>query len=295
MTAKIPLMPAESASATSLHTIVAVMSFLACLTLGAVITLGYQAHAWTQGLTASVTVQLVAAPDITPEDQAEKALAIIQSWPGIFRTKLLSQAEAGRLLEPWLGSGNVISDLPVPQLIEVTLSTGGKTDLVGLGQALKDGVPGAELDDHQRWNQELAAFARSSTTLGWVILLLLAVATLAVVAFATQAGLQAHRDIVEVVHMIGARDEFIAAEFQKHFLVLGLRGGLVGMGAALITMLVIAWSLDSRAAPGGAQFLPQLLSSPWRYIWLLLIPIISAFIAMYAARLTVLRVIGRML
>jgi hypothetical protein len=59
-------------------------------------------------------------------------------------------------------------------------------------------------------------------------------------------------------------------------------------------MLVIAWSLDARAAPGGAQFLPQLLSSPWRYIWLLLIPIISAFIAMYAARLTVLRVIGRM-
>ncbi len=90
-------------------------------------------------------------------------------------------------------------------------------------------LPGAQLDDHTRWNAELAGFAASSAAIGWSMLFLIALATLAIIVFATQAGLRTHREIVEVVHMIGARDVFIAKEFQGHFLWLGIRGGIIGL------------------------------------------------------------------
>jgi len=288
------LMPPDSASGATLHTIVAVMSFLACLTLGAVLTLSRLASEWTEGLSGSVTVQLLPSPQIGGEDQLSDALRITRAWPGIFAARALSREEAMGLLEPWLGEGNVLADLPVPQLIEVTLTPGRQVDLRGLSKSLTGNVPGAHLDDHQRWNRELASFAASSEGVGWAVLLLITLATLAIVIFATQAGLQAHREIVEVVHMIGARDVFIAGEFQRHFMWLGLRGGFMGLGLAILTLVAISLMWNSRDAPVGAQYLPQFISAPQHYIWLLLVPAITGLIAMFTARMTVLRVLGRM-
>jgi len=287
------LMPADSASGATLHTVVAVMSFLACLSLGFVLTLGRLASEWTEGLSGSVTVQLLPSAQISSDDQVNEALRLVKNWPGVFAARALSRAESEKMLEPWLGQGNVLQDLPVPQLIEVTLQP-GPVELEGLGRALADGVPGAHLDDHQRWNAELAAFASSSEAVGWAVLLLIAAATLAIVIFATQAGLQAHREIVEVVHMIGARDVFIANEFQRHFLWLGVRGGIIGLVLAAVTLVGSSFLMDSREAPVGAQYLPQFVSSPLHYTWLLCVPVVMGLIAMWTARFTVLRVLGRM-
>ena len=288
------LMPADSASGATLHTIVAAMSFLACLTLGTVLTLSRLATEWTEGLSGSVTVQLLPSPQISPEDQLKEALRLVKQWPGIFDAAPVTRAEASKMLEPWLGEGSVLDDLPVPQLIRVTLTPGRPVELEGLGRALADGVPGAQLDDHKRWNLELASFAASSEAVGWAVLLLIAVATLAIIIYATKSGLQAHREIVEVVHMIGARDVFIASEFQRHFLWLGLRGGLIGLALAAVTLFASSFLWDSREAPVGAQYLPQLVTSPFHYTWLLFVPIVIGLIAMWTARFTVLRVLGRM-
>ena len=114
------LMPADSASGATLHTIVAVMSFLACLALGGVLTLSRMASQWTDGLSSSATVQLLPSSQISPDDQVKEALSVVSQWPGIMSAKALSRGEANALLEPWLGKGNVLDDLPAPQLIEVT-------------------------------------------------------------------------------------------------------------------------------------------------------------------------------
>lgn len=288
------LMPADSASGATLHTIVAVMSFLACLALGGVLTLSRLASEWTDGLSGSVTVQLLPSPQISPADQLKEAVRLVSQWPGIFSAKPLTSDDAKALLEPWLGDGKALEGLPVPQLIEVTLTPGQQVELEGLARALADSVPGAHLDDHKRWNAELAGFAASSEAVGWSVLLLIALATLAIVIFATQAGLQTHREIVEVVHMIGARDVFIASEFQRHFLWLGIRGGIMGLVIAAFTLIGSSFFWDGRESPVAAQYLPQLVSSPLYYLWLLFVPAAMGLIAMLTARFTVLRVLGRM-
>jgi cell division transport system permease protein len=287
------LMPPDSAGGATLNTIVSVMSFLACLTLGAVLTVSHLASEWTRGLAGAMTVQLMPVAETTPEDQVAAALGLVQSWPGVGSARALSKSQSARLLEPWLGQGNVLEDLPVPQLIEIQVADGRTVDAKALRSALA-AIPGAELDDHKRWNEELSSFARSSAGTGWVILLLIAVATLSIVAFATQAGLEAHRDIVEIVHMIGARDAFIAREFEQHFFWLGLRGGLAGLGFAVLTMIAASWAWGGTTGTGSALYIPQLLSAPLRYVWLLGVPIAIAAIALYTARLTVLRVVGKL-
>jgi cell division transport system permease protein len=288
------LMPADSASGATLHTIVAVMSFLACLALAGVLTLSRLASEWTDGLSGSLTVQLLPSSQISPDDQRKEAVRLVSQWPGVFSAKPLSREQAMVLLKPWLGDGNALEDLPVPQLIEVTLTPGQAVELEGLARALADSVPGAQLDDHKRWNAELAGFAASSEAVGWFVLLLIALATFAIVIFATQAGLQTHREIVEVVHMIGARDVFIAGEFQRHFLWLGIRGGLLGLFIAAFTLISSSFYWDGRDSPVAAQYLPQLMSSPFHYSWLILVPAAMGLIAMLTARFTVLRVLGRM-
>lgn len=288
------LMPADSASGATLHTIVAVMSFLACLALGGVLTLGRLATQWTDGLSGSVTVQLLPSPQISPDDQVKEAVRLVSQWPGVFSVHALTQADANKLLEPWLGTGAALDDLPAPRLIEVTLKPGQPVELEGLASALADSVPGAQLDDHKRWNNELASFATSTTAIGWSILLLIALATLATIIFATQAGLRTHREIVEVVHMIGAKDVFIAQEFQNHFLWLGLRGGIIGLLIALATLVGSSFLWDSRETPIAAQYLPQIVGSPLHYLWLVLVPAVMGLIAMLTARFTVLRVLGRL-
>ena len=288
------LMPSDSASGATLHTIVAVMSFLACLALGGVLTLSRLATQWTDGLSGSATVQLMASPQISAEDQVKEALSLVTQWPGVLSARALSRAESNALLAPWLGEGNLVDELPAPQLIEVTLKPGQPIELDGLARKLADTVPGAQLDDHGRWNAELAGFAASSAAIGWSMLLLIGLATLAIIVFATQAGLRTHREIVEVVHMIGARDVFIAKEFQNHFLWLGIRGGAIGLVIALLTLLGSSLLWDSRATPVAGQYLPQITGSPLLYLWLLMVPAGLGLIAMMTARLTVLRVLGRM-
>jgi len=219
---------------------------------------------------------------------------LVSQWPGVFSVHALTQADANKLLEPWLGTGTVLEDLPAPRLIEVTLKPGQPVELEGLASALSDSVPGAQLDDHKRWNNELASFATSTTAIGWSILLLIGLATLATIIFATQAGLRTHREIVEVVHMIGAKDVFIAQEFQNHFLWLGLRGGIIGLLIALATLVGSSFLWDSRETPIAAQYLPQIVGSPFHYLWLVLVPAVMGLIAMLTARFTVLRVLGRL-
>ena len=263
--------------------------------LGAVLMLSRLASEWTEGLSGSVTVQLLPSAQISPDDQMNEALqAGAASGPACFKARALDRAEAEKLLEPWLGEGSVLEDLPVPQLIEVTL-TPGPVEVEGLGRALADGVPGAHLDDHQALERGIGGVCRRRRKRSdGRCLLLIAVATLAIVIFATQAGLQAHREIVEVVHMIGARDVFIANEFQRHFLWLGVRGGIYRVGACGRDACRQRFSDGSREAPVGAQYAAAIRQLALHYTWLLFVPAMMGLIAMWTARLTVLRVLGRM-
>jgi cell division transport system permease protein len=162
-----------------------------------------------------------------------------------------TKEESAGLLEPWIGSGLALNDLPIPRMIVVRVAPGETPDLAALRQKLAAQIPGATLDDHRGWIDRMRAMARNAALAGLAVLALVFAATMLSVMFATRGAMSTNRQIIEVLHVIGARRDFIAGEFQRHFLLLGLKGGAIGGAAAIVLFLLIG--LLSDWFKGGAE------------------------------------------
>ncbi len=206
-------------------------------------------------MSREVTIQVRPASGRDIEADTRRAAEVARGFPGIGEARPYTREESVRLLEPWLGLGLSLEELPVPRVIVVRIAPGQSADLDALRATLAKQVPGASLDDHRAWIDRMRAMSRTASVGGIVVLLLMLAATMLSVAFATRGAMAANRPIVEVLHFVGAKDSFIAGQFQRHFLVLGLEGGLIG-GAAAILIFAFAGVLGgwSRGTAGGDQF-----------------------------------------
>lgn len=252
-----PIVPKKSIAGRALVAVIAIMTFLASLTIGAVMLMRSAALEWQSDVSREVTIQVrpVAGRDI--EAEVQNAAAIARQFPGIGDVRPLSKEESARLLEPWLGGGLVLDDLPLPRMIVVKLASGKTADLAAMREALNLRVAGAILDDHRAWIARMRSMARTSLVGGAGILILVLAATMLSVTFATRGAMAANRPIVEVLHFIGARDGFIATQFQRHFLILGLEGGIIGGGLAMLLFAFIGLAgAMSAGTAGGDQLAP---------------------------------------
>ncbi len=285
------VIPAASGGRTPLLVVIAVMCFLASVALGITLTVSNVAAEWSADLAGVITVQVKPRPNVDGETQMGTTLEILRETPGIAAATPVPTSSAAELLEPWLGGVDLPSDIAVPQLIDVRLDPVRQPDLEALGLRLDQAVPGIEIDDHFRWKSRLSAFAGSLEGLAIAALLLIVAATVAIVVFATRAAMEANRGVIEVLHLIGARDTFIAGEFQAQFLWVGLRAGAVGAVAAALLLV----ALTAFAGGRGEFFLPGLGVTWTTYPTLLLVPILAATVSFATARATALSVLARIL
>ncbi|MDJ0613901.1 MAG: ABC transporter permease [Rhizobiaceae bacterium] len=248
------IVPSETIAGTALVFVIGIMAFLACLTLGAVSLINSSANQWQSDISREVTIQIRPSDEVGMEDAIKQASRIALSFAGVSRVEALDDDATVRLLEPWLGTGLQLSELPVPRILTVTLAADAKPDFEGMRSRLESDVPGSSLDDHRAWVDRLTTMAWTMVAIGTAIFLLVMAATVTTVIFATRGAMAGNKDVVEVLHFVGADGRFIAAQFQKHFLVLGLKGALCGAVAAIFLFLVLGvWSSQSLATPEGDQ------------------------------------------
>ncbi len=292
-----PIVPPEAAPLKALTVTMAVMCYLACLAIGALILIDRAVESWTGGLSREVTVQVRPVQHADIEAELAKAEALIKSFAGIKAIQTLDRATAARLLEPWLGSGQ-LDDLPIPRLIRVTIDEGAPPDYAALGDALKAKVKGASLDTHKRWQAELTRMARALSTLSFAVLFLICVSAIAVVIFATRTVLDANREMVDVLHLVGARDGYISRQIDSRFLKTGMWGGLIGVALGLLTFFLLG--LTGTAGAGGvADASRSLLFAPpdtavWNYAILLAVPFAATLISLVTSRMTLIRMLRAM-
>ena len=249
-----PIVPPANVAGRALMTVIAIMTFLASLTVGAVALVSDTASQWQNDISREITVQV--KPDDGLDMQA--ALANVRqlalATPGVVSATTLDDAATSRLLEPWLGDGLSLEDLPVPRLVIMAIDETAPPDFAALGEKLKRAVPTAELDDHRAWVARLVTMARATVFVGLGVLTLVLIATILTVVFATRGAMSGNRQIIEVLHFVGARSAFIAGEFQGHFLRLGLVGAIAGGGSALLLFWVMGfWTESNRATPEADQ------------------------------------------
>ncbi len=271
--------------------LIAFMVYVAILALAGAVLAHKTAVKWDQGLSGRLTIQVLPTePGWSPmAERVERALDVLAETPGVKHAEVLAENEIDRLLAPWLDN---VSDqkLPLPAMIAVTLDNRYTVDLVELGDRLTSMVPGVILDDHQIWLEGMVTLTRTVEWLALGIVLLVVGAAIVTVILVTRTGLSIHAQVVELLHLIGAHDGYVARQFQWQALKIALIGSLGGVVPALVTILLLGHFVH-QADTGLLQDLKFGVSG-----WTLILtpPFATALVATLTARATVLRSLAEM-
>lgn len=290
------IVPSASIAGNALTVVIAIMSFLACLTLGSVYMVNQSAQAWVNDIASEITVELnpVNAADI--EKKMTLVSLFLAKQKGITRVTPLTAEHSAKLLEPWLGQSEALSALPIPRLIAVEINRSNPPDIAVIKEALSQNFEGVTLDDHRRWQAQIRTLTRTAALGGLAVLGLVAAATIAVIVSATRSAMASNREIIEVLYFVGANERFISREFERHFLGLGVRAALVGAVAAAIAFLLLPLAMSMLGGGGvAAAEMSRLVGSGELdlpgYLLCVLVVFVVAGLCMVTSRLGVIRVL----
>ncbi|ACB94017.1 protein of unknown function DUF214 [Beijerinckia indica subsp. indica ATCC 9039] len=278
---EVSLVPPTSIAGRALVTVIAIMTFLAAIGAGTAVLIADASHEWRGEVSREVTIQVHPTANRDLDADTTAALTLTRATPGVADARAYTKAESESLLQPWLGSGLDLSDLPVPRLIVIALDNGVSLDVAALRQKLTAKIPTASLDDHRLWLERLDGMAQSVVVIAIIFFLLVLAAMSFAIAFATQGAMAENRGIIEVLHFVGAADSYISRQFQYHFLRLGLRGGALG-GACAIFLFLFGEVFSSwwKATPAGDQMQLLFGSFSLSLKGYAIIVLISGFIAL---------------
>lgn len=252
------------------------MTFLAVFALALSLASGRLADRWAGALAGTATIR-ISAPADQMEIQTAAVLNLLKTTPGIAQSRALTDDEQKALLAPWFGPDLPVEALPIPRLIEVTEADSG-FDAEGLRQRLAAEAPGAVLDDHTRWRRPLAVAAARLNLLGGLSMALIAAATAAMITLAANASLAANAQVIRVLRLVGATDDYIAAAFVRRFTLRALSGSA---GGAILGLIGVALLPPVDEAGG---FLTGLGFTGFGWLLPLAIPPIAAAVALFATR-----------
>jgi cell division transport system permease protein len=239
-----PLIPSGSIAGHALVAVIAIMTLLACLTAGGALLLTNASEGWRSEVLRDVIVQVRPRSGDDLDALTARVVSAAARAPGVDRVRAYSAVESERLLEPWLGTGLDMSLLPIPRLIVVRMQDRTGDDVARLRALLANAVPQASLEDHRDWANRIGTMASAIVALAILIFALMIVAMATAIGFATRGAVSANREIIEVLHFVGASDAFIASEFEMHFRHLGFRGALIG-GLSAIAFFFVASALSA--------------------------------------------------
>ena len=246
------IVPERSVAGRTLVLLIAIMTFLSGVTLGAVVLVQKSAIAWSSDVGREVTIQIRPVEGEVMESNLRTAVALAEQTPGVVAARALSIEESMALLEPWLGTGLDLSAIDIPRLVVVQLSDPAEADIPKLQRDLA-AVKGASLDTHAAWRQQLNIMAGTIVLSGLLVLALIVLATVLAIIFATRGTVASNREIVDVLHFIGASNSFIAGEFQGRFLSIGFRGGIIGGVAAIAFFAAVGFAVSGMVPNEASQ------------------------------------------
>lgn len=277
--------------------LIALMLFLATLSLAASLALAEMGGRWSSGLENKLTIE-VPAEDIDGRslspvqvrEMTEKITAVLNKNPKMKSADMLDETQIRELVSPWLGEDIALEAIPLPGLISVELQESDPVLLADIERSVKVIAPSAKLDTHESWLADLLRFTGALQFAALVIVLIIGATTATAIAGAVRARMAVHAKEVELLHLMGAKDDYITRQFQRHALILALIGGAAGCAAGGLVMIII----DFISGGAGGGLLPDFMPGFLHIVLLALLPLAAGGIAVAAAHVTVLRVLAQM-
>ena len=271
--------------------VLAIMVYLSILSATGSLLIHDGIDDWANSLKGHITVQVTGEDRDLIRQHALEIEEILKSTPGVLSVRILSDDEISILLEPWLGAGNITSDLPIPTMLDFEIAPDAYINLDALISQLSLVTENVDLDDHAEWLSHFFSLTAAIEYTAIGILVLILIASVSIVMFATKSGLAEHKKTIEIMHLMGAQDKLIAQAYQKRFMMYGLKGGLYGLFVAILTIYGLFYLIQDLAA--GLVEIPTL---PYMKLMVLLFfPVLFGLLTMYTARATVMRELARMI
>ena len=288
---------ARDAATRTMPWMVAVMAFIAALALALALAVESAAARFGAGLSGNVTIEVPHADvPAAAEARANAVVAAITKVRGVLSASVIPRSATAKLVEPWLGadlagSGLADAGLPLPTLVDVRVDTAQPPGVETLADAVASVGPDIRVDDHRIWLDRLLGWVMAVRVAAAAVLACAVLGIVLTIALATRAALAIHREVIEILHIIGARDGYIARQFQRQALWMGLRGGAIE--AALAALLVLVLGTAGMQFQGGLLPALDLGAREWGAVAIL--PIAAAVIAVVVARIIVMRSLRRMM
>ena len=255
------LVPQRSVAGRSLVMVIAIMTFLACLAAGAAHLVSRAVNDWTASIASEMSIEVRPMPGRDIEADGAAAAKAAGDTKGITAVKVFTRGESEALLQPWIGTGLDVADLPIPRMITLERDTGVDLDTADLTQRLSRLGPAASLDDHRAFISRLSTMANALIVVALGVVVLVLAASALAVGFATRSAVALNHEVVEVLHLVGADDDFVAREFQRRFLALGIEGGVVGAVVAAICYFVAGITATHFASSAAAEQMEAVFGS----------------------------------
>lgn len=288
----------DDSSSLFLQVMICIAVFLFAITLAGVLSINSMLVTWNESILGSLTVQIMPVNDANVQkaqkgtlEHQQKALEVLQSLPEVESVTPLTDKQLQKLIQPWLGDGVDLKNLPIPRILDVKLKADAEPDFAKLAEKLAEASPLATLDNHKLWLNKLIKFADGLKMLALTVLVLVIAVTSGAITYSTRTSLGLHQYIIEILHTLGAKDAYIAQQYAKHIGMLGFVGGIIGIMLAVPTIFMI--SRLSEQIEGGIISEARLSIGDWLEI--LSLPAFAAVIAMVTAYYTVKRTLEKMM
>ncbi len=277
--------------------LVCLMSFLAILSFTGTFALNGMTSRWSSGMEDKITLEIPIETDKghllsrdTVEKEARHLGEKLSNHPNVKSLDILDERDISELISPWLGKDMNLQDIPLPALISVELKVLTAESLQSFEEDVDALSDFAIVQTHQDWLNDLIRFAKTLKILALAIAVIVGTATVTAIAAGIRTRFAIHKKEVELLHLMGASDDYISRQFQRHAMMIALQGSLLGtVGGIAVSLTVIILSGFS-----GTSLIPRIEISVPQFLMLCLVPVMACIIAGVTSRLTVLRTLAKM-
>ena len=268
--------------------LIALMTYLSLLSAAGSLALGHMADKWVSGLENSMTIEIPFKN--TAEQQSKDLLVALKQSKDVKTARILEQKDMADILSPWLGNQTaILGDLPLPTLLSVELKERTKNSTKSITAMARRIAPDATVDAHEDWLNDLLKLTNGLRLTAVIIFGLILFVTAMVIGGAVRSRMAIHQRELELLHIMGAADKYIASQFIRYIVSQSVRGMALGLLAGSVTLL--AFVLLAHKSPGTVPEI-NLQGSDW--FTFILVPLLLLIIGILSARHTVLRVLNDM-
>lgn len=281
-----------------MYVLTSIYMYLFVIVLAIVMAVNAMATNWENDIMGAITVQIIPVEDenkhIDTEktlEQQNKVLQFMENVSGVKSVRILDSQDIEKLMTPWLGNKVDISELPIPALLDVGLKDDGSINYDEVTRGLKQITPNASIDNHRLWLNRLLKFAASLKHTAMLVLLMVAGICALSIYYSTRTSLWINKESLEILHVVGAPDKYIAKQYALNYAKIGFFSGILGLLVAVPCIILVGkYGLST-----GSGLINGAKLSSFAWVLIMMTPLFSSAYSMLTSYFTVKKSLEKMI